>query len=95
MESPNTSFQAIELDPTCLGKLISTGLGLVLVMKTWSLDVFLLHFAFHLYFVHSEARIPSPARLFKKFSAARTNGRLDFSLSWQATEDPRKRPYRI
>ena len=39
--------------------------------------------------------MPSPARLFKRFCAATTNGCLDFSLSWQASEDPLKRPYRI
>ena len=35
--------------------------------------------------------MPSPARLFKKFCAAGTNGHLDFSFSWQAYEDPPKK----
>ena len=30
----------------------------------------------------------NPARLFKRFRAAGTNGRLDLSLFWRASEDP-------
>ena len=36
--------------------------------------------------------MPSPARLSKRFCAAGTNGRLDLSLPWQASEDLLKRP---
>ena len=39
--------------------------------------------------------MPSPARLSKRFRAAGTNGRLDLSLSWRASEDTLKRPYKI
>ena len=77
------------------GKLIPTRRALVLDVKTWSLEVFSQCSAFHLWFVHSEARMPSPARLSKRFCAAGTNGHLDLSLSWRAFEDPLKRAYKI
>ena len=80
------------------GKLIPTGLPLVLGIKTRSLEEFSQYSqysTFHLWFVHSEARMPSLARLFKRFCAANTNGRLDLSLSWLASEDSFKRPYKI
>ena len=32
--------------------------------------------------------MPSSARLFNRFRAAGTNGRLDLSLFWRASEDP-------
>ena len=35
--------------------------------------------------------MPSPARLFKRFCAAGTIERLDFSLSWRGPEDSLKR----
>ena len=46
-------------------------------------------------FVHSEARMPSLARLSKRLRAAGTNGRLDLSLTWRVSEDPLKRLYKI
>ena len=85
----------LSLTQAVRGKFIPTGLALVLGIKTQSLEVFSQYSAFHLWFVHSEARIPSPARLFKRFHAAGTNGCLDLNLSWQASEDPFKRPYKI
>ena len=39
-------------------------------------------------FVHSEARMPSLARLSKRFRAPGTNGRLDLNLTWRVSEDP-------
>ena len=39
--------------------------------------------------------MPSPAKLFNRFRAADTNGRLDFCLSWRASEDPLKKPCSI
>ena len=77
------------------GKLISIGLAPVLGIKTRILEVFSQYSAFHLWFVHSEAQIPSPARLFKRSCAAGINGRLDLSLTWRASEGPLKRPYKI
>ena len=44
---------------------------------------------------HLEARMPSVARLFKRFRAVRTIGRLDLSLSWRASKDLLKIPYNI
>ena len=95
MESPNTSPQSNELNPSCRGKFISTGLALILGIKTRSLEVFSQYSAFHLWFVYSEARTQSPERLFKIFCAAGTNERLDLSLTWRVSEDPSKRPYNI
>ena len=54
--------------------------------ETRSFEVFSQYSAFHLWFVHSEAQMSSPARLFKRFRAAGTNGRLDLNLSWRASE---------
>ena len=76
-------------------KLIPIDLALVLGIKVRSLEVFSQYSAFHLWFVHSEARKPSPARLCKRFCAIGTNGHLDLRLSWRASEDPLKRPYKI
>ena len=44
------------------GKPIPTGLAPVPGTKTLSLEAFLQYSVFHLWFVHSEARMPSPAR---------------------------------
>ena len=43
----------------------------------------------------AEARMSSPARLFKKFRAAATNERIDLNFSWRASKNPLKKPYRI
>ena len=59
----------LSLTQAVQGKPISTGLALVLGIKTWSLEVFSQYSAFHLWFVHSEAQMPSLARLFKRFCA--------------------------
>ena len=39
--------------------------------------------------------MPSPARFSKRFRAAGTNGHLDLSLSWRASEEPLKKSYEI
>ena len=65
------------------GKTITAGLALVLGVKTWILNVFSQYSAFCLQFIHSEARMPSPAKLFKKFRATDPNGCLNLSLSWE------------
>ena len=85
----------LSLTQAARGMLIPTGLALVLGIKTQSLEVFSQYSAFHLWFVRSEARMPNPSRLFKRFRAADTNGRLDLILSWRASEDPLKRPHKI
>ena len=69
--------------------------GACLGTKAWSLEAFSQYSVFHLFFVHSETRMPSLARLFKRFHAAGTNGRLDVSLTWRVFEDPLKRPCKI
>ena len=81
----------LNLTQAVWGKLIPTGLVLVLSLKTQSLEVFSQYSAFHLWFVHSEVWMPSLER-FKRFHAAGTNECLNFSLSWQASEEPLKRP---
>ena len=60
---------------------IPTGLAPILGTKTRSLEEFSQYSVFHLCFIHSEARMSSLARLFKRFRAAGTNGGLDLSLS--------------
>ena len=78
-------------------KPIQTGLALVLDIKTRSLEIFSQYSAFHSWFVYSvcKYRMPSPARLFKRFREAGTNESLDLNLSWRASEDPLKRPCKI
>ena len=68
-------------------KLIPTGLAPVMGTKTRSLEELSQYSTFHLWFVHLEAWMPSPARLSKRFCTANTNGHLDLSLSWQASEE--------
>ena len=74
---------------------IPTGLAPVLGTKIRSLEAFSQYFAFHLWFVHLEAWMPSPARLSKRLCASGTNGCLDLSLNWRVFEDPLKIPYKI
>ena len=93
-KSPNTSPQAVELKPSCLGQAHTNkhGTGPGYKNTEPGCTVFLQYSTFHLWFVHSEAWMPSLAEFFKRFDAAGTNGRLDLSRSWQASEDPLKRP---
>ena len=93
MELLNTS--RLSLTQAARGKPIPTGLAPVPGTKTRSLEAFSQYSVFHSWFVHSEARMPSLARLPKRFRAAGTNGRLDLSLTWRVSEDLLKRPYKI
>ena len=95
MESPNTNAKAVELIQAARDKPIPTGQAPVPGTKARSLEAPLQYSVFHLWFVHSEARMPSLARLSKRFCAAGTNGRLDLSLTWRASEDPLKISYKI
>ena len=95
MDEWNRPTPVLNLTQAARGKPIPTGLAPVLSTKARSLEAFSQYSIFPLWFVHSEARMPSPARLFKRFRAAGTNGRLDLSLSWRVSEDPLKRPYKI
>ena len=95
MEFPNTSFRAIELDPSCSGQAHFSRLGtgprygntepacILAVIRVTSI------------ILQSKARMPSPASWFNKFRSACTNGGLDLKLSWRASEDPFKKPYKI
>ena len=85
----------LSLTQAARGKPIPTGLAPVPGTKARSLEAFSQYSVSHLWFVHSEARMPSLARLSKRFRAAGTNGRLDLSLTWQVSECPLKRPYKI
>ena len=60
---PKPVLKRLSLTQAVRGKLIPTGLAPVLGTKTRSLDVFSQYCSFHLWFVYSEARMPSPARL--------------------------------
>ena len=92
---PTPVRRRLSLTQTARGKPIPTGLALVSDTKAQSLEALSHYSAFHLWFVHSETRMPSLARLSKRFRAAGTNGRLDLSLTWPVSEDPLKRPCKI
>ena len=92
---PTPMRRRLSLIQAARDKPIPTGLVPVQGTKARSLEAPLQYSAFHLWFVHSEARMPSLARLSKRFCAAGTNGRLDISLTWPVSEDPLKRPYKI
>ena len=92
---PTPVRRRLSLTQAARGKPIPTGLALVPGTKARSLEALSQYSAFHLWFVHSEARMPSLARLSKRFRALGTNGRLDLSLTWPVSEDPLKRPYKI
>ena len=92
---PTPVLKRLSVIQAARDKPIPTGLVPVLSTKTRSLETFLQYSAFHSRFVHSEARMPSPARLSKRFRVAGTNGRLDLSLLWRASGYPLKRRYQI
>ena len=91
---PTPVRRRLSLTQAARSKPIPTGLAPVLGTKARSLEAFSQYSVFHLWFVHSEARIPSLSTLFKRFRAAGTNGRLDLNLTWRVSEDPLKKPYR-
>ena len=88
---PTPVCSRLSLTQAARGKPIPTGLAPVPGTKTRSLEVFSQYFVFHLCSVHSEARMPSLARLSKRFRAAYTNRRLDLSLIWRISEDSHTR----
>ena len=92
---PTPARMRLSLTQAAPSKPIPTGLAPVSGAKARSLEAFSQYSVFHLWFVHSKARMPSLARLSKRFRAAGTNGRLDLSLAWRVSEDPLKRPYKI
>ena len=92
---PTPVRRRLSLTQAARSKPIPTGLALVPGTKARSLEAFLQYSVFHLRFVHSEAQMPSLARLSKRFRAIGTNGRLDLSLTWRVSEDPLKIPYNI
>ena len=92
---PISVRRRLSLTQAVRGKLILIGLVLVLGIKTRSLKVFSRYSTFHLWFSHLEARMPSRARLSKRFCAAGINERLDFNLSRRGSEYPLERPNKI
>ena len=92
---PTPVRRRLSLTQAARGKPIPTDLAPVSSTKTRSLKAILQYSVFHLLFVRSEARMPSLARLSKRFLVAGTNGRLDLSLTWRVSEDPLNRPYQI
>ena len=92
---PTPVRRRLSLTQAARGKPIQTGLAPVSGTKVRSLEAFSQYSAFHLRFVHSEARMPILARLFKRFHAAGTNGRLDLCLTLRVSEDQLKRPCKI
>ena len=92
---PTPVRRRLSLTQAARGKPIPTGLELVWGTKAGSLEAPSQYSVFHLRFVHSEAWMPSLARLSKRFRAAGTNGHLDLSLTWQVSKDPLNRPCKI
>ena len=92
---PTPVRRRLSLTQATRGKPIPTGLTPVPGTKARSLEAVSQHSVFHLWFVHSEARMPCLARLSKRFRAAGTNRRLDLSLTWRVSEDPLNRPCKI
>ena len=92
---PISVCRRLSLIQAVRGKLILIGLVLVLGIKTRSLKEFSRYSTFHLWFAHLEARMPSRARLFKRFCAAGINERLNFNLSRRASEYPLDKPNKI
>ena len=90
-----TPRRQLSLTQAARGKPISTGLAPVPGTKAQSLEAFSQYSVFHLWFVHSEARMTSLGRLSKRFRAPGTNGRLDLSLIWWVSENPLKRRCKI
>ena len=78
---PTPVRRRLSLTQAARGKPIPTGLAPVRGTKARSLEAPSQYSVFHLRFVHSEARMPSLARLSKRFRAPGTNGRLDLSLT--------------
>ena len=77
---PTPVRRRLSLTQAARGKLIPTGLALVLGMKTRVWKYSHSNPRSILMFVHSEARMPSHAKLFKRFRAAGKNKRLDLIL---------------
>ena len=78
---PTPVRRRLSLTQASQGKPIPKGLAPVQNTKARSLEAFSQYSVFHLWFVHSEARMPSLARLSERFRATGTNGRLDLSLT--------------
>ena len=72
---PTPVRRRLSLTQAARGKPIPTGLAPVRGTKPRSFEAFSQYFVFHLWFVHLKARMPSLARLSKRFRAAGTNGR--------------------
>ena len=83
---PTPVRRRLSLTHAAQSKPIPTGLAPVSGTKARNLEAFSQYSVFHLWFVHSEARMPSLAR-FSKWFPAGTNGRLYFSLIWQLSEE--------
>ena len=92
---PTPVRRRLSLTQAARGKPIPTGLAPVWGTKARSLEALSQYSVFHLWFVHSEARMPSLARLSKSFRAAGTNGRPDLNLTWPVSKDPLKRQCKI
>ena len=91
---PTPVHRRLSLTQAARGKPIPTGLAPVPDTKARSLEAFSQYSTFQLWFVHLEARMPTTARLSKRSRVAGTNGRLDLSLTWPASEYPLKGPYK-
>ena len=84
MESPNTNPQAVELNLSCSRQahpnMPATGTGYKNMEPGGILTI--LRVPFIAYTLKSADT--KSGKLFKRFRAAGTNGRLDLSLSWQS-----------
>ena len=87
MEFPNTSLQAIELNLSCLGQAYSDMPAIGPGYKNMEPRSILTVLCVPFIVCPLRSMVPSLARLFKRFCTAGTNGHLELSLFWQASED--------
>ena len=92
---PTPVCRWLSLTQAAWGKPIPTDLAPVPGTKALSLEAPSEYSVFHLWFVHSEAQMPSLASCPKNSMQLRTNRFLDLSHTWQVSEDPLKRPCKI
>ena len=81
-------FEVIEPNPTCCGKAHSNRPGTIRGYEYTEPGCALTILRIPSIIRIKEMRMASPARLFERFLAVGTNGRLNLSFSWQASEDP-------
>ena len=91
---PMSVRKRFSLPYTGLGKLITGGVKLTLLIIVWSGEVLSRHFMLHLYSAHCATLISDWAKLLSSFNAADTNGCLDLSFPQLSTKWRQSLSYR-